>query len=158
LEVNRVRLMVSGSQGGIGSAFVSAAHHRGWSVVELARSPGPEGVRVDVMWPEEKIAGELASLGRLDGLICCHGADISSPPLGRAPYQDRLDALYQVDIAGTIKLVRAAWPLIVPGGTIVLLGSDEVEVGRAGDAAGLYATAKGAVTAYAKSLAASDQI
>lgn len=110
---------------------------------------------MDVTWEEDRIAAALAPLGPVDALVCAHGADVSSPPLRQAPYGDRLKALWEIDVAGTSKLVRCAVPHLTAGGVIVLIGSDEVDVGLPGETAELYAIAKGAVTSYGKSLAAS---
>lgn len=149
--------MVSGSSGGIGLAFGRLVKdaYSDWEIVGLARRPGLHDRAFDASWPERTIREAVAGVGLLDALVCLHGADIVSPPLRRQPYETRLDALYQVDIAGTVKLVRATMPLLRPGAAIILMGSDESDTGAAGSTGELYALAKAAVTAYGKSLARS---
>jgi 3-oxoacyl-[acyl-carrier protein] reductase len=109
---------------------------------------------MDVTWSERRIGQALSGLGPVDALVCLHGADIVSLPLRQAPFLERLQALYEVDLAGTIKLVRTALPLMTPGAPIVVMGWDQATLGVAGEAGELYALAKGAVTSYAKSFAA----
>lgn len=130
------------------------AQYPGATVTRLLRQPVSGDTHLDVTWDEERIAKQLAELGSVDVLVCAHGADVSSPPLRQAPYQERLRALWEVDVAGTIKLVRQTIPHLALPGMIVLMGSDEVDEGRPGETAELYAAAKGAVTSYARSLAA----
>lgn len=154
-EVSRLRILTSGISGGIGRAFKArAAAHTDWEVVGLARHPEAGQYPYDARWPEAQMAESLAPVGAVDALLCLHGADILSSPLRQASYLDRLDALYQVDLAGTIKLTRTVLPKLAPGGTIVVVGWDQASLGAPGEAGELYALAKGALTSWAKSLAA----
>lgn len=154
LGVERLRILVSGTSGGIGQAFCQrATTHPDWEVIGLVRRPTLSGLAFDAVWSEESMREVLVPIGQVDALVVLHGADIVSAP-GRAnPYLDRLDWLYQVDIAGTIKLVRATLPQLNPGGTIVLIGSDEAYQGSRGESGELYAVAKAAVMSYGRSLA-----
>lgn len=149
-----LRILASGLSGGIGLAFSqSAATHSDWRLAGLARHPVPGEYPFDATWPEDRIRATLKDLGPIDALICLHGADIGSPPLRQTSYLTRLQSLYAIDIEGTIKLVRAALPILNPGGAIVLMGSDEAAEGSPGETGELYAIAKAAVTSYGKSLA-----
>lgn len=146
---------MSGRSGGIGQAATSIlSNHSDWVVTGLVRNPETDDVRVDVTWDDVRIAAALSALGSVDALICAHGADIVSSPYRQASYEERLRMVCEVDIIGTIKLVRHALKQMVPHGTIILIGSDEVECGRPGETAELYAAAKGAVISFGRSLAA----
>ncbi len=154
--VRELRLLVSGSSGGIGQAFCSLAKtHPDWELLPLSRNPRSTQIRFDALWPLEQIEAAVHSLDPLDGLLCLHGADILSPPLRHASYLQRLNALYETDLAGSIKLVKSVLPLLRPGGTIILMGWDRAALGAEGDAGEIYATVKGAIAALGKSLAAS---
>lgn len=154
LGVKRLRLIVSGTSGGIGQAFCQlATAHADWEVIGLVRRPATSDQAFDAVWSEASIHAALEPIGRVDTLIALHGADIVSGPGRSQPYIDRLDWLYQVDIAGTIKLVRATLPQLNPGGTIILIGSDEAYQGSSGESGELYAVAKSAVMSYGRSLA-----
>lgn len=156
LGVTCLRLLVSGSSGGIGQAFCQRAQdHLDWELLRLSRNPQPSQILFDALWPLEQMETAIGALGPIDGLLCLHGADILSPPLRNASYLDRLDALYEADVVGSIKLIKSALPILRPGGTIILMGWDRAVLGAKGDAGELYALAKGAIAAYGKSLAAS---
>lgn len=99
------------------------------------------------------MAQALTPVGSVDVLLALAGADILSPPLRRRAYGERLEALYQVDIQGSVKTVRAALPHLAQDAVIILMGWDQAGLGKGGEAGELYALAKGAITSYAKSLA-----
>ncbi len=151
----RLRILATGLSGGIGQAFAARAiSHSDWQVTRLLRQPSqPADVCFDVTWSEERMRGALGPVGTVDVLLALAGADILSAPLRRKPYADRLEALYQVDIHGTVKTVRAALPHLADDGIIILMGWDQAGLGKSGESGELYALAKGALTAYAKSLA-----
>ncbi len=150
-----LRILVSGISGGIGAAFVARARsHPDWEVIGLARAPNGHAITFDAAWPNDRIAAAIEAIDGADALVCLHGADIVSPPLRQASYLDRLEALYRVDLAGTVKLIRAVLPKMKRGGVILVMGWDQAGTGMAGESAELYALTKGALTSYAKSLAA----
>ncbi|NMP23461.1 SDR family NAD(P)-dependent oxidoreductase [Sulfobacillus harzensis] len=152
-----MRILASGISGGIGQAFRArvAECHPDWVVEGLARRPNADDHRFDLTWPLDRMVDALSQLPAIDALLCLAGADILSPPLRHAPYLERLEALYRVDVAGTVKTVQAALPRLSPGGIIILMGWDRAGLGKAGEAGELYALAKGALTSWGKSLAKS---
>lgn len=155
-EASPTRILCTGISGGIGDAFRKRVRqqHADWEVLGLARNPeDPGDRRFDVTQPLETLEQALSEVGTVDAVLCLAGADILSPPLRQAPYLERLDALYQVDLAGSIKTVQAALPHLRPDGVIVLMGWDMATLGQSGEAGELYALAKGAVASYGKSLA-----
>lgn len=86
------------------------------------------------------------------------GVDILSGPLAKAPFEERLESLLQLDVSATLRLSRAfvtrrqKQPGPKPA-ALVNFGWDCVDCGMAGDSAQLFAAAKGAVTAFTRSLA-----
>lgn len=149
-----MRILVTGISGGIGQAFRDrAAREPGWVVEGLARRPSAGDRAFDVTWPPSRLQAAVESVTSLDVLCCLAGADILSPPLRQAPYLERLESLYQVDLAGTVKTVQALLPKLSYGGTIIVMGWDRASLGKAGEPGELYALAKGALTSWAKSLA-----
>lgn len=55
-----MHLLVTGSNGFIGSAIVHAAHRRGWWVTGLGRHPGPKPVNAaGDSWPDGYISADL---------------------------------------------------------------------------------------------------
>ncbi len=85
------------------------------------------------------------------------GADILTAGAARSPFSQRLEALWQVDVTATIYLSRLAGRRMKAAGSgaILNMGWDGVERGMAGDGGELFAAAKGAVTAFSRSLAQS---
>ncbi|PSR21667.1 MAG: NAD(P)-dependent oxidoreductase [Sulfobacillus acidophilus] len=150
-----MRILVSGISGGLGQALAArATTHPNWELVGLARRPQGFEIEMDVTWSERRILQALSGIGPIDALVCLHGADIVSAPMRQAPFLERLQVLYEVDVAGTVKLLRATLPLMKPGAPIVVMGWDQATLGVSGEAGELYALAKGALTSYAKSFAA----
>ncbi len=151
----QLHILATGLSGGIGQALeLRTKSHPEWRVTRLLRRPsGPADIAFDVTWSEGRIAEALDPVGPVDVLVALAGADILSPPLRNRPYAERLEALYAVDIYGTVKTVRATLPHLVTDGVIILMGWDQAGLGKAGESGELYALAKGALTAYAKSLA-----
>ncbi|MCY0878754.1 MAG: SDR family NAD(P)-dependent oxidoreductase [Firmicutes bacterium] len=150
-----MRIVATGLSGGIGEAVKLRLGARPEvELVALSRHPDEARARwCDVTWEPEKIQRALEGVGVIDALLLLHGADILSPPLSEQSYQERLDALYRVDVAGSIKVVKAALAHLAPGAAIVLMGWDQADTGAAGEASELYATAKAALVGFAKSLA-----
>lgn len=85
------------------------------------------------------------------------GADVLRAPVARAPFEEKLELLWQLDVAATVRLSRMAGSRMktAGGGVIVNLGWDGADRGMAGDSGQLYAAAKGAVAAFSRSLAQS---
>ncbi|NLS92443.1 MAG: SDR family oxidoreductase [Planctomycetaceae bacterium] len=85
------------------------------------------------------------------------GVDILTGDRRRWGFEQRLDALWQVDTRATIRLSRAIGKRMVQRGrgVILNLGWDGAERGMAGDTAELFAVCKGAVMAFTRSLAQS---
>ena len=85
------------------------------------------------------------------------GADVLTGEAGRWPFERKLAELLRVDVEATVGLSRAVGRRMKERGrgSIVNIGWDQAETGMAGDSGELFATSKGAVMAFTKSLARS---
>ena len=85
------------------------------------------------------------------------GADVLTGEPGRWPFERKLAELLRVDVEATVALSRAVGRRMKERGrgAIVNVGWDQAETGMAGDSGELFATSKGAVMAFTKSLARS---
>jgi 2-amino-4-hydroxy-6-hydroxymethyldihydropteridine diphosphokinase len=94
--------------------------------------------------------------GGLDVLVNNAGADTLTGAAARWPFEDKLEALWDVDVKATIHLSRTLGrQMKEAGGVIVNMGWDQAEAGMAGDSGELFAAAKGAVMSFTRSLALS---
>jgi 3-oxoacyl-[acyl-carrier protein] reductase len=85
------------------------------------------------------------------------GVDVLTGEAADWPFAKKLDALWQVDVLGTIDLSRAVGQRMQKRGSGVILniGWDQAELGMAGDSGEMFAATKGAVMAFTRSLAKS---
>jgi 3-oxoacyl-[acyl-carrier protein] reductase len=84
------------------------------------------------------------------------GVDVLTGEAGKWSFERKLAALWQVDVAATMRLSRLIGPRMRErgnGGAIVNIGWDQAETGMAGDSGEMFAAVKGAVMAFTKSLA-----
>lgn len=85
------------------------------------------------------------------------GADVLTGDMARWSFEEKLNVLWQVDVTATLRLSRLVGARMRARGrgVIVNTGWDQVEQGMAGDSGELFATTKGAIMAFTKSLARS---
>jgi 3-oxoacyl-[acyl-carrier protein] reductase len=85
------------------------------------------------------------------------GADVLTGEAANWSFEEKLAALWQVDVVATLRLSREVGQRMKQRGTGVLvnMGWDQVETGMAGDSGELFGAAKGAVMAATRSLAKS---
>ncbi len=85
------------------------------------------------------------------------GADVLTSPAARGSFDERLDALWRVDVLATIRLSRLVGQRMKRAGrgAILNIGWDGADRGMAGDSGELFAATKGAVMAFTRSLAQS---
>jgi 3-oxoacyl-[acyl-carrier protein] reductase len=85
------------------------------------------------------------------------GADVLTGDAADWSFEEKLDALWRVDVVATLRLSRAAGKLMRQRGrgVIVNMGWDQAETGMAGDSGEFFAATKGAVMAATRSLAKS---
>lgn len=148
-----MRIGISGASGGIGQALVAVLTQRRHQVIPFSRSAPP---LLDVTWPPERIEAALADAlapGSLDGWVNLAGADIISPPLNGAPYEERLAALWRVDVLGTLRVCRCLPPYLAAGAQIVNVGWDDSAGSPPTETSELYGLAKGALEGFSRHLA-----
>jgi 3-oxoacyl-[acyl-carrier protein] reductase len=95
--------------------------------------------------------------GGLDAWLQIAGADTLTWPGANLPFDEKLDRLWAVDVAATVRLARAVGRRMKErgSGSIVTMGWDQAETGMGGDSGELFAATKGAVMAFTRSLAVS---
>ena len=175
-ELNGLTAVVTGSSGGIGRAIalelasagadclIHARRNRegAESVAEAIRSLGRRAdvLLADLAEPSEqdRFAAEAWRWqGRVDIWINNAGADTLTGDAARWTFEQKLDALWSVDVVATMRLSRAIGAKMKERGSGVILnmGWDQAERGMAGDSGELFAASKGAVMAFSRSLARS---
>jgi 3-oxoacyl-[acyl-carrier protein] reductase len=95
--------------------------------------------------------------GGLDAWLHLAGADTLTGPSAKLAFDAKLDLLWSVDVAATIRLCRNVGSRMAAqgSGSIVTMGWDQAETGMEGDSGELFAAAKGAILAFTRSLALS---
>jgi len=109
----------------------------------------PEG-RAELV---ERVWNERA----IDVWINNAGADVLTGEAADWPFDKKLQALWEVDVLGSIELSRGVGQRMRKrgDGVIINIGWDQAESGMAGDSGEMFSAAKGAVMAFTRSLAKS---
>ncbi|MFO0877023.1 MAG: 2-amino-4-hydroxy-6-hydroxymethyldihydropteridine diphosphokinase [Gemmataceae bacterium] len=175
-ELAGLRALVTGSTSGIGRATALALAERGADVMvhgrrSLARAEDVaaqitrQGVRsvcllADLREPvgcEQLVERSWATWNGLDILINNAGTDTLTGEASAWSFERKLSELWQVDVQATIALSRHLGRRMreAGGGVILNMGWDQAETGMEGDSGELFATVKGAVMAFSRSLALS---
>jgi 3-oxoacyl-[acyl-carrier protein] reductase len=95
--------------------------------------------------------------GPLDIWVNNAGADTLTGEAAHASFERKLEALWSVDVSGTIFLSREVGRRMKEAGrgVIINIGWDQAETGMEGDSGQLFAAAKAAVMGFTRSLARS---
>ncbi|WP_435009576.1 SDR family NAD(P)-dependent oxidoreductase [Tundrisphaera lichenicola] len=175
-ELSGLRAAVLGSSSGIGRAVALALASAGADVIvharasrEAAESVADEirrlGGRSEVLMADLADRGEGDRLadrawdlwGGLDAWLHLAGADTLTGEGAKLSFDRKLDRLWAVDVASTIRLCRNVGRRMKDrrAGSIVTMGWDQAETGMEGDSGELFAATKGAVLAFTRSLSMS---
>jgi 3-oxoacyl-[acyl-carrier protein] reductase len=166
------RVVVTGSTSGIGLAMAHAfaaagarvVLHGGHSQEKLQKAiesvgKGAIGYLADisVVAECEQLVADALRDGPVDVWVNNAGADVLTGDAADLSFQQKLAAVWQVDVQGTIVLSRLIGNAMHKqgSGTIINIGWDQAQWGMAGDSGELFAATKGAVMAFSKSLAKS---
>ncbi len=171
--------VVTGSSSGIGRAIALRLARGGARVLVHARRSrdAAESVRAAIVAEhgDDTPAVVLADLATTDGRdalldaaqrafgdaidvwVNNAGADVLTGDAARASFEDKLDRLWEVDVRATILLSRAVGARMKARGRGVILemGWDQAATGMEADSGEMFATTKGAVMAFTRSLARS---
>ena len=168
--------MVLGSSTGIGRAVALALADAGADVVihgrasrdeaeEVAASVRGRGCRSAVLMADladrgagDQLVDDAWTLWNgLDAWLHIAGADTLTGTNAKLPFDEKLDLLWSVDVAATIRLCRDVGQRMKSQGhgTIVTMGWDQAETGMAGDSGELFTATKAAIMAFTRSLALS---
>ncbi len=168
--------IVTGSSGGIGRAIaqefaaagadvlVHAGHNREGAeetAAEVRRAGGQSEVLLANF--EDSPAVEAFAekawkwRGHVDIWVNNAGADTLTGDAARQDYNEKLKRLWQIDVLTTVRLSRiiGAKMRTRGSGSIINIGWDQAETGMAGESGELFATTKGAVMSFTRSLAKS---
>lgn len=156
------RIWIVGASAGIGAALARALAARGAALILSARDApaltalaadcgGARAEPLDLASPGalEAVAARLAEGPALDAVICT--AALYDPGRLADLSAERIAAMVQVNLTGTIAVARAATGLVRPGGQLVLFGSVAGYLGLPGGQP--YSATKAAVNNLAESLA-----
>lgn len=168
--------VVTGSSSGIGRAIALELARAGAYVLVHARRSeqaakavadelrklGVESTVLLADLADPQAAGQLVERawkwrGGVDIWINNAGADTLTGEAAHWPFEQKLDALWQTDVRGTMLCSRAVGAKMKQAGSGVILnmGWDQAERGMAGDSGELFGAVKGAVMAFTRSLAKS---
>jgi 2-amino-4-hydroxy-6-hydroxymethyldihydropteridine diphosphokinase len=176
-ELVGYRALVTGSTSGIGRAIAWAFADAGASVIVhgrnaaraeavvhqfASRTTPVQALIADLSQPSEcqRLADQAWSTFEtpgLDILVCNAGADTLTGDAANSSFEDKLEALLNVDLKATIQLSRNLGQRMKARGrgTIFTMGWDQAETGMEGDSGQLFAAIKGAVMCFTRSLSLS---
>lgn len=167
------RLLVTGSTSGIGRAIALEVAAAGADVIvhgrrskeraeEVAAECRGHGVRTQQVLADLAEPAEIERLVQfgssvwagLDAWVHNAGADTLTGPAARWSFEEKLDALWHVDVRATALATRNIGRKMKDRGqgSIVTMGWDQADTGMEGDSGQLFAAAKAAVMAFTKSL------
>ena len=150
-------VLITGAAGGLGAAAAAHLAARGWRVFGADLKPtsasGVVPVTMDVTDDDSVAAGIAAveaATDRLAGVV--HFAGIFRAGALLDVEADVLAHILDVNLLGTHRVTRAAFPLVQRGGGRIVIVSSETGVQSGAPFNGPYAMSKHAVEAYGDSL------
>lgn len=168
--------VVTGSSSGIGWAIAMELVAHGANVILHGREKSREELNETAEWirsigrrceveivdlsDTSALAGFVDRVwknGPIDSWVNNAGADTLTGAMGKAPFEEKLEYLLNVDLTATMLLSRRVGEKMKAGrgGTILTMGWDQAETGMEGDSGQLFAAVKGAIICFTRSLAKS---
>ena len=167
--------VVTGSSSGIGRAIALELAAAGADVLiharqnqkgadetaDAVRTLGRESkvLMADLSDPlaQDEFAAAAWKWSEIDVWVNNAGVDVLTGPAATWSFEEKLAALWKVDVVGTLRLSRAVGERMRKRGhgSILNIGWDQAESGMAGDSGQMFAAIKGAVMAATRSLAKS---
>jgi 3-oxoacyl-[acyl-carrier protein] reductase len=167
--------VVTGSSSGIGRAIALELGRGGADVLLHTRRnrAGADGVAAEIRAlgrAAEVVIADFSELAEQDRLVDAAwkwraidvwvnnaGVDVLTGEAAAWSFDEKLAALWRVDVAATLSLSRAVGERMKARGRGVILnmGWDQAETGMAGDSGEMFAATKGSVMAATRSLAQS---
>lgn len=168
--------VVTGSSSGIGRAIALELAAGGADCLVHARQnrAGAESVAAEIRRfgrQSEIVLADLSNIAQQNDLVerahCWRpvidiwinnaGADTLTGPAAKWSFEQKLEALWKIDVLATIRISRAVGQRMQSrgSGTIINMSWDQAECGMAGDSGEMFAATKGAVAAFSRSLARS---
>jgi 3-oxoacyl-[acyl-carrier protein] reductase len=155
--------LVTGSTSGIGAAIARELERRGATIIRHGRRAKfdcEHYLSADLNHPSDvdHLVNSAWNLNNsLDILICNAGADTLTGDAAKWSFEQKLEALLNVDLKATMKLSRAIGDKMKSRGRGVILtvGWDQAETGLEGDSGQLFCAVKGAIMCFTRSLALS---
>ena len=167
--------LVTGSTSGIGRAIALQLAQAGADVIVHGRRQGAaQDVAEEIKGFHRASTAILADLADVEHRICLveeawqwrsgvdiwvnnAGADVLTGESVHWPFEQKLEALWRVDVEATIDLSRRVGQRMferATGKSVILnIGWDQAEQGMAGDSGQMFGAVKGAVMAFSRSLA-----
>ncbi|CAN5740114.1 SDR family oxidoreductase [soil metagenome] len=122
--------------------------------VEAAAGQAPATHALDVADRSaiDRVVGDVvAAKGRIDVVVANAGVDLPRGPSVEATTDDEWDHVFEVNVGGMFRVVRAALPAMPAGGSIVTVGSINSFIAWPNNAA--YTATKGAVLQFTRAIA-----
>ena len=175
-NLQSVRAVVTGSSSGIGRSIALELAAAGADVVvhclqsidqaeQVAAEIRAAGRRSSVIQGDVGDAGNLGqlvdtawkALGGVDVWVNNAGVDLLTGDKAKLSYEDKLEALLDIDVRSAVLLSKLAGERMVAqgGGTILNIGWDQSDRGMGGDSGELFSAAKNAIMGFTRSLAVS---
>jgi 3-oxoacyl-[acyl-carrier protein] reductase len=168
--------VVTGSSSGIGRAIVRELAAAGASCVVHGNRSGERARAVADALAEQGSECRVELCDVADAAACARfvedawnwhdgvdiwvnnaGADVLTGAAANWSAEEKLEMLWRVDVAGTIRLSRAIAARMQRRGrgVVVNIGWDQAQTGMDGDSGQIFAATKGAIEAFTRSLARS---
>ena len=131
----------------VAGMLAADGRHAGTFLADLTRPEAAASLAIRV----------TTALPELDTVVLVAGADVLTGAAAGWPFEQKLEALLQIDVTATLILARALGLAMKERGqgVVITVGWDQAAVGMEGDSGELFAAAKGAVMAFTRSLARS---